>query len=137
MLMGLWLHFVYLMTRSLLAPMLLHFLNNSLAVVLPRFPGLGEWETKSGEVPLLVILAGINLMAAVGWALYQTHARLEDRDPSQPAWRPMWPGVECPPPGTGTVVAQPPVQVSTWLLVLMSFLAFAVAMGWWVLKTLA
>src|SRR5437764_15430946 len=68
MLMGLWLHFVYLMTRSLLAPVMLHFLNNSVAVLLPRLSGLEEWDKKSGEVPVLVVLAGVNLMAAVGWA---------------------------------------------------------------------
>jgi membrane protease YdiL (CAAX protease family) len=136
MLMGLWLHFVYLLTRSFLAPVLLHFLNNSLAVVLPRIPGLVAWEENSVRQPLLVVLASVNLLAAVAWALYQTRARLEDRDPTLPAWRPLWPGVECPPPGTGTVVAQPPVQASTWILVLVSFLAFAAAVGWWILKGL-
>src|SRR5262249_17275725 len=42
LLMGVMLHYVYLMTRSLLAPMLLHFLNNSLAVTLSRLPELAE-----------------------------------------------------------------------------------------------
>src|SRR5262249_9404020 len=37
--MGLILHYTYLVTRSLWVPMLLHFTNNALAVVLPHFSG--------------------------------------------------------------------------------------------------
>jgi membrane protease YdiL (CAAX protease family) len=107
MLIGLALHGVYLLTRSLWAPMLVHFLNNSLAVTAPRIPYLHDLDEATGFLSPWLYLASACLLAAVAWALYQGRARLEQRDPTLPAWQPDFPSVEYPPPGTGTVVVRP------------------------------
>jgi membrane protease YdiL (CAAX protease family) len=107
MLLGLWLHFVYLTTRSLWLPMLLHFLNNSLAVIAPRTTALSAIDEPEA-IPVAVFAAAGALLAGVAWALYRSRARLVAADgTSPPPWRPAYPGVEYPPPGSDTRVAHP------------------------------
>jgi membrane protease YdiL (CAAX protease family) len=125
MLMGLWLHFVYLTSRSLWLPMLLHFLNNALAVVASRIPALKDVDEAPGAIHLVVYAGAAVLLAVVGWALYQSRARLVAEDGSGPApWRPAYPGVEYPPPGSGTRVAHPRPSWAAAGLVLGGLLAF-------------
>ena len=105
--MGIWLHYVYLTTRSLPLSMLLHALNNSLAVVFSKY---GE-EVKPYLAPTDhgVVLASIGLLlVAVAWALYRGRARLVSTvDGGPPSWRPAFPGVEAPPALCHTGVARP------------------------------
>ena len=75
MLMGLWLHFTYLMTGSLWVPMLLHFLNNSLAVLAARIPGLESLD-KPETLPGHLLIATVVLMTLAGYALYRSRAHL-------------------------------------------------------------
>ncbi len=78
MLLGLWLHFVYLTTRSLYLPMLLHFLNNTLSVLVPRWldPTAMEVVDRT-STPLAWCLAGasLGLLLLVGWGLYRSRSR--------------------------------------------------------------
>lgn len=106
--MGLALHFVYLMSRSLWLPMLLHSLNNSLAVVASKVPGLEELDNVVEKSPGLLYIASGLLLLAVAWALYQSRAYLALRGtPDKMPWRPSFPGVEHPPPNSDTVVVRP------------------------------
>ena len=77
MLMGVILHYAYLTTRSLLSPMLMHFLNNAFAVsvgsILPAVAKLDKAEP--ADVIFLYVGAAV-LLFAICWALYQTRARL-------------------------------------------------------------
>jgi membrane protease YdiL (CAAX protease family) len=113
--MGVFLHTVYLTTRSLLMPMLVHTLNNSFGV-------LAAWADKSQQMPewmravdqgsnhpsfLLVYAGAAVLMAAVVIGLYLSRARLVGADGGPPLWKPAYPGVEYPPPQSGTVVSRP------------------------------
>jgi membrane protease YdiL (CAAX protease family) len=107
MIMGLWLHFTYLMTRSLLVPMLLHFVNNSLSVISSRITVLDQLEKQSDSIPLYVYAAGILLLAAIGYALYRSRPRLVGEGGGPPLWKPAYPGVEYPPAGSGTRVVHP------------------------------
>jgi hypothetical protein len=107
MLVGLCLHFVYLTTRSLWVPMLLHTLNNSLSVVVTRIPQLKEFDSAPGTAfPVAVFVSAAVLLVAVGWALYQSRARLVAAA-GEAAWRSLYPGVEYPPPDSDTRVAHP------------------------------
>ena len=133
MLVGLCLHFVYRTTRSLWVPMLLHFLNNSLSVVVTRLPQLKEFDSAPGTAfPVAVFVSAAVLLVAVGWALYQSRARLVAPDGVVP-WRPLYPGVEYPPPHSDTRVAHPwpswftvvPVLGSLAALVVFCYLALA------------
>jgi membrane protease YdiL (CAAX protease family) len=132
MLMGLWLHFVYLTTRSLWLPMLLHFLNNSFSVVASRIPQLELLDAKAGDIPTLVYLAGGLLLAAVAYGLYQSRARLEAEGTEPiPNWRPPYAGVEYPPSHSGTRVVHPPVSVPAFALAGASFFLFVTACVKW------
>lgn len=78
MLMGLWLHFTYLVTRSLLVPMLLHFLNNSLAVVSSHFGFMELLDRPLALFSPSLILSSVVLISAVAYALYESRVRTVD-----------------------------------------------------------
>jgi membrane protease YdiL (CAAX protease family) len=122
--LGLVLHYVYLTTRSLWLPMLLHFCNNSLAVVLSRLSHpVADLEKNTAAVPwFLFVCAGL-LLAAVLSALYRTRARLVAPEGVHP-WQPPYPGVACPPPESHTAVVTPRASLGTIAAVLLALGAF-------------
>jgi membrane protease YdiL (CAAX protease family) len=116
--LGLVLHFVYLTTRSLLMPMLLHFLNNSLAVLgssaaAADWPPLDALDKATKNNWQLVGAAALVLLVAVGYALYSSRARLVPQGDA--TWRPYFAGVDYPPAGSGMVVARPAPTALAWL----------------------
>jgi membrane protease YdiL (CAAX protease family) len=130
--LGAILHTAYVLSRSLMVPMLMHFLNNSLAVaggkLLPEpfRAKLDAVETQSEAIPWLWFVAAGVLAAAVLWAFYASRARLVRVDGSaEPPWQPPYAGVAHPPPGSGTAV------VSRWpgLLPTLAVLAGLAALG--------
>jgi membrane protease YdiL (CAAX protease family) len=126
--MGLWLHFVYLTTRSLWLPMLLHFLNNSLAVLLPRFPQLEAINANPGDIPVSVYVTAGLLLAGVAYALYQSRARLAPQTPEQILlWRPAYESVEYPPADSGAQVIRPSLSPSALALAGGGFFLFLAA----------
>ncbi|MBI3408220.1 MAG: CPBP family intramembrane metalloprotease [Planctomycetes bacterium] len=128
MVMGVVLHLCYLSTRSLLVPMLLHTLNNSLSVLAVNVPVLQPLNAPAEQIHPLVYVAGILLLAAVGWALVRTRSRLVDRpDAGGYPWRPAFPSVEYPPLTSATRAVAPAPNALTWIVVIAALLAFAVA----------
>src|SRR5262249_26215498 len=71
MMMGICLHYIYVTSRSLLLPMLLHFLNNSLSVLAPDIPTLRDLDKSWDQIPAVFWVGALVLAAAVGYALYQ------------------------------------------------------------------
>jgi membrane protease YdiL (CAAX protease family) len=119
--MGIALHYSYITTRSLLVPMLLHFLNNSLSVGASHFPeGWREVLEKidsSEWMPWYIYAAAGVLLISVGWSLYQSRARLVKRfGEGLTPWQPPFPGVAYPPPGSDHEVVRPWPHWSSWLL---------------------
>jgi membrane protease YdiL (CAAX protease family) len=143
-LMGIPLHYVYLTTRSLWLPMLLHFLNNGLqmALISDNGPDLSAvvrfLEVGTAQHPLPMYGGAALLVAAVGWALYRSRARLADipaeggepwtesSGPEVRPWRPTFPGVAYPPAGSSTVVRRPRLGAA-WLVVAVAALVCAAA----------
>jgi membrane protease YdiL (CAAX protease family) len=125
--MALWLHFVYLTSRSLWMPVLLHFMNNGLAVVLTGL-AVGK-ELDEASFPAAMFGAAAVLLGAVAWALYQSRARLVDMGDG-PIWRPDFPGVAHPPQGSGTRVARPWPSWLALLLVVLAVAQFAAVWYW-------
>jgi membrane protease YdiL (CAAX protease family) len=148
---GIWLHFTYLMSRSLIVPMILHTLNNSLAVIgavvgiqldawqknsenaSPPSPLweqvadlLNRLEKLASHQPYLMSIGCIFLLGGVACALYMSRVRLVvSADETQLPWRPDFQGVEYPPSGSVTKVYRP---WPGWLasgLVLAGIIAFA------------
>ncbi len=122
--MGLWLHYVYLTSRSLPLSMFLHFTNNSLAVILahPEYKAASDWM-EGGMNHVYVVVAAGGVLLAVAWALYQSRARLV-ADEGRPLWKPPFPGVEEPPRDSGTRVVRPWPGLVATLLVLVALAAF-------------
>ena len=136
MIMGFWLHFVYLTTRSLWLPMLLHFLNNSLAVLVTRAPSLEVIEAEPGDIPVYVYLAALLLLAGAAYALYQSRARLRSQSPDQLyLWRPAYEGVEYPPPHVGMYVAHPRPSLAASAAAAGGFVLFVLACLAWVMRS--
>jgi membrane protease YdiL (CAAX protease family) len=107
MVLGLALHFIYLTTRSLLLPMFLHFLNNTVALVATRLADPNSATATEAISPLLC-LGAIVLALAAGWALYRSRARLQgDAAQGQASGSRDYPGVEFPPAGSGMIVVRP------------------------------
>jgi membrane protease YdiL (CAAX protease family) len=138
---GLWAMFfgaaiygAYVATRSLWAPMFIHFVNNGLAVVHSsdqiNRPVLKPLEDVLERSPVLFVAASALLFGAVAYALYQTRCKLVPVDPDLPTWEPpSKSGVELPPPGSGTVVAHDRLSPASVVLVLVGALAFGLVLS--------
>lgn len=124
--MGLYLHFVYLATRSIWAPILLHALNNGLAILLALAvkPGNAQGDI---EVPVIVHVVGLSLVLFGSVALWTSRAAVEPvslRDEAwweSDGWKPESPGVSAPPPGANVRLAHAAVSPAALSFTLASF----------------
>jgi membrane protease YdiL (CAAX protease family) len=107
--LGLGLHFIYLTTRSLLAPMLVHMLNNAFAFWVMRnyewcpLPGLSPLPD-GGQVhtPPSVMIAAVVAAAALLGMFYQTRTRWlltsgDSQQGEEKTWSPGYVTAEQPP----------------------------------------
>jgi membrane protease YdiL (CAAX protease family) len=132
MAMGIWLHFVYLCSRSLLLPMLLHFLNNSLSVTASHFSALHQLDAKPEAIPVSIYVTSLLLIAAAAYALYQSRAQLGAQTSEQIlVWRPSYEGVEHPPVSSGTRVVHPLPSLAAAALVCGGLMLFVMACAAW------
>lgn len=123
--LGLGLHFIYLTTRSLLAPMLVHMLNNAFAFWVIRnyewcpLPGLSPLPDGSQvHTPPAVIIAAIVAASGLLVLLYQTRTYWQHADSDLPgegtSWSPGYVTAEQPPPEVNCRATTPKVN---WILV--------------------
>ncbi len=132
MLMGLWLHFIYLTTRSLLLPMLVHFLNNTLSILVSRYYVLAILDAKPSDIPAFVYISGALLLTAIVCALLQSRPQLGlSLNGSALKWHPTLAGVECPPQDSGVQIIHPPLSWSALLFVCGAFLLFVSTCAMW------
>jgi hypothetical protein len=121
----------------LLLPILLHFLNNSLSVVAPRFSWMHLLEAKPQDIPLYVYGTALLLLGGVAYALYQSRASLVGKSPEQPlVWHPAFEGVEYPPADSGVRVVHPALSPAATALAFGGFLLFVLALAGWVQQIL-
>src|SRR5262249_50375847 len=127
MLMGLVLHYAYITTRSLLAPMLLHFLNNATSVLGPLLGDVAKnVDTDPDRMPISIYVCALLLLAAVAVGLYQSRARIVRSEGLEVlGWRPAYPGVALPPPGSGATISSAELSLATCTLVFVAFGGFA------------
>ena len=130
-LLGVVIHTVYILTRSLLLPMLIHFLNNALVVLAisetTPVPFMKTLETSYEHAPFVFTLSALVLVSAIGYALYETRARLVPVVAGSPAWEPPCATVAVPPPASRTVIAHGPPSPTTIILVVAAAALFGVA----------
>jgi hypothetical protein len=114
--------------------MLLHFLNNSLGVValtsMDADAAPAADPANAGIRPITILLYGAAalLLAAVGWALYRSQARVVPGPDAGYPWNPPYPGVEYPPFHSGAVVVRPGPGWTATVLVLLAMAGFAAAL---------
>jgi membrane protease YdiL (CAAX protease family) len=134
MFLGLAMHGAYVATRSLWAPMALHFFNNSLGVMHIYFQGrplavLQPFEDTLDRAPVLFVASSLLLFAAVAYALYQTRCKLVAVD-HRPPWRPTGVSpVDLPPPDSGTIVTHDPLSPVSVAVILAGAVAFGLVMA--------
>ena len=131
--LGVLLHVVYLATRSILAPILLHFLVNGWAAVLAKVSvGMGERddgaELLAGDELIawyVLIPAAVASLCAV---VYFWRSRVEFREESGNWWWPVYRSVESPTVRAESTRLKPPgVLVAAFCAALV---CFYVAAGW-------
>ena len=97
--LGIAMHFAYLTTRSLWAPITLHLLNNALAVsVLKIGDGspVARFVDDGRMLPLHLLVASAAMVTGIGLLLWQTRVQFALRDGS--VWDPGYSTSELPPP---------------------------------------
>lgn len=92
---GFVLHFAYLTTRSFWAPVLLHFLNNAWATIATRMQQGDRLEAMKEPTSVLLVLASVVAIAALGTLLYRTRIRYVQPDGHE--WDPGYVTAERPP----------------------------------------
>lgn len=118
-------HLVYLATRSFWAPMAIHFVNNTLAIVALKMmsenPEALEQLTPAPPDPALFLMSGCS-MVLLACLLWQT--RVQYHLPGGGIWDPGYPSAEIPPESVGAV--RRCRQTANWFVVvaMLSFLAF-------------
>jgi membrane protease YdiL (CAAX protease family) len=101
--MGICLQCAYLVSRSLWIPILLHFLNNSASALAATAWKDTAFGRALDEPPTILYAPALLLGLVVAWAFYRSRGRLVTTTGVE-EWRPAFPGVEWPPPGSATRV---------------------------------
>jgi membrane protease YdiL (CAAX protease family) len=123
--MGYLLHLAYLASRSLLIPVLIHVVNNSIAILASHISALQALDPQTARLPWYVYGSAILLLLAVGWAFWKTRTIFVDQPMSGgETWRPAFAGVAHPPSDTATRVLYPRPKLSSLLPVCAGLAAF-------------
>ena len=129
--MGAYLHFAYLASRSLWVPVLLHALNNGLAVLAALSGLVVQLNPEHNQLSAVTYLAAFSLLLFASVALWTGRARVErseihdidwtDEPPSP--WEPVYPGISVPPPDSGHELTASPPSPAAVAFALASFAA--------------
>jgi membrane protease YdiL (CAAX protease family) len=132
MALGLCFNFAYVMTRSLWIPMLLHFLNNSLAVLAASVhEGDRAYEAIQKTPSHWHYLAAAVLCLAVAAAFYRSRARLVAAGPGPvPDRPPSYPGVQTPPAHSGLIIQSGHVSLTAWACVALAVVSLLYCLFW-------
>lgn len=101
---GAGLHFTLATSRSLWVPVVLHTTNNALGLLTVKLASVLPPEFVAPPPPELIALrygSGAALLALGGWAVWSCRVTVVPVDGDPDGWRPAYPGVAVPPPGSG------------------------------------
>lgn len=118
--MGAYLHFVYLATRSIWPSVLLHAMNNGMAVVF----SLVLSPAKAGQpTPIALEVFSFALLVFGSVALWTGRATVQpqsvDTEPTE--WKPQYPGISAPPIGSGLRVSRLPISPVAFVFTVVAF----------------
>ncbi len=132
---GLGLQYLFLTTRSLIAPIVLHTLNNTLAFALMRYAGeftLPGLSPSAGEeivhTPILVLIAAVLSTATIFWMLFQS--RTKWILPSGQEWQSVFVTVEPPPPAENAESISAAPSIGAVVLGIITYAALVGSMVW-------
>ena len=127
-LMGAYLHFVYLTTRSIWPGVLLHLLNNGISIAIALALPSADAGNTSVHPAVFLMAAALAFFGSV--ALWTGRAELEPvRGAEGEPWRPEYPGASEPPAGANVRVAYRAVSPAALLFTFVS-LAGLVALAY-------
>ena len=118
-------HVVYLATRTIWGPVLLHFLNNALAAVFLKAsaPAVAGAVPDDASLPISVVFFAALSVAALGRLIWQT--RIQYRLADGTTWSPGYDTAELPPRGTAATAHAERPRLTTAL-----FAGVALALFW-------
>jgi uncharacterized protein len=123
-LMGAYLHFVYIATRSIWIPILLHAMNNGIAVLLVLVLPPEKFDQPT---PIIVPLVSLAVMIFGSVALWTSRVTLQpvltkdDAWWESDGWRPEYPGVSAPPEGANVRLEHELLSPVAMLFTIVSF----------------
>jgi membrane protease YdiL (CAAX protease family) len=121
--MGAYLHFVYLASRSIWVPILLHALNNGLAMLAILSGLVIQMNPTVNELARVIYLTSFSLVLFASVALWTSRTQVLSAGVREVTWQPEYPGVSHPPPGSDAQLGRmPPSPVA----VVLTFASFAV-----------
>jgi hypothetical protein len=126
--MGAYLHFVYVMTRSIWPPILLHATNNGLAVLaeVSLSPEqLGTFPPLAGYISALGLLLFASAAFWTGRAQLEPVTRADEAWWESDGWKPEYPGISAPSPESNVRFAYHAVSPAALVFAVLSFIALA------------
>ena len=124
-------HWVYLQTRSFVAPLMLHFINNAFAAILAKTP---EWTEVDGfrdeqPAPIGMIIAAIVCIVFVAIRINRT--RIEWKLPDGSNWSPEYYSIESPPNDVDATKTKKPAPLVTLVLAILGIVGFYSAIAYY------
>ena len=131
-LMGAYLHFVYIASRSIWVPLLLHMLNNGIAVFLTlneELSALGEsFRRDEQNLRAAMDVAAFSLLLFASVALWTSRAQVlplrdttANNELAGSEWHAEYPGVSAPPPGAPAKLGYAAISPAAVLLAMAAF----------------
>ena len=122
-LMGLYLHFVYLATRCIWMPILLHALNNGIAIFATLTGMIVQFDADPQGLTKVTYLASFALLLFGSIALWTGRAAVESSSQDGISWKPEYPGISAPPAGANAKLAHADLSPAAVMFALASFAA--------------
>jgi membrane protease YdiL (CAAX protease family) len=119
--MGAYLHFVYLAARSIWVPVLLHALNNGVAVLATLAGVMVRLSDDPNSYTRVIYLTSISLVVFASVALWTARTQLLSVGVKEVTWRPEYPGISAPPPDADGQFGRMPPSPMAVVLTLTSF----------------
>lgn len=119
--MGAYLHFVYLASRSIWVPVLLHTLNNSLAMLAVLYGVQIQLTPAVNEYTRVIYLTSFSLVLFASVALWTCRTRVLSRGVHEVTWQPEYPGISAPPAGADGQFGRQPASPAAVALTFASF----------------
>ncbi|MFK7777284.1 MAG: CPBP family intramembrane metalloprotease [Gimesia sp.] len=130
--LGMFMHYVYCVTRSFWAPMLVHFMNNAFAVSMTKLSTIlpeeaAKLNDETQMVHPLITLSALLLIAVVCIYLWKTRAKYVNPDGSE--WTPGYISNESPPLGKNIALERERAPFGFYPALFLLFVNFVVVMS--------